>query len=72
MSVKTDEEKDEKSHYVYICRKGEDSDSALKNWDEVKAVLTKQAAEEVESPYQSSDEEQDEPSQPEESKIEKD
>ena len=41
MSCKTPEEKEEKSHYVYVCTKGENSSQALENWDSVKEFIIK-------------------------------
>ena len=38
-SCKTEEEKNEKSHFIYICKKGENSKNALENWEKVKEEL---------------------------------
>ena len=54
----SEQEKEEKSHYVYLCKKGEGSKDALSFWDEVKEVLIKQAEEEEARSNSSKEEEQ--------------
>mmetsp|Transcript_7009 Transcript_7009/g.7864 ORF Transcript_7009/g.7864 Transcript_7009/m.7864 type:complete len:113 (+) Transcript_7009:398-736(+) len=45
-NCKNEEEKANKSHFVYVCTKGKNSDDAFKNWDRIREQLEKEAKDE--------------------------
>lgn len=45
-NCKTEEEKNDKSHFVYVCTKGANADNALQNWEKIKEKLEKEAKDE--------------------------
>ena len=53
---KTDEEKNDKSHFVYIWTKGSDSENADKNWGRIEEQLVKEAQEDVDNDSNSDEE----------------
>ena len=45
-NCKTPEEKNDKSHFVYVCTKGKNADDSLKNWEKIREQLEKEAKDE--------------------------
>ena len=45
-NCKGEEEKANKSHFVYVCTKGEKADESFKNWDKIREQLEKEAKDE--------------------------
>ena len=45
-NCKTEDEKMDKSHFVYVCNKGKNSDSKFHNWEKIREQLEKEAKDE--------------------------
>jgi ubiquinone/menaquinone biosynthesis C-methylase UbiE len=42
----SEQEKNDKSHFVYVCTKGENANDALEHWENIREQLEKEAKEE--------------------------